>query len=238
MINLNNISKTYPLDKGNVISAVRDVDLEIRDGEFLMIVGRSGSGKTTLLNLAAGLTRPTSGAVTIDGSDLWQMSDHEQSNLRNRTIGFAFQFPSLLPTLTSFENVMLPSSLFSKNSRSEKQVRASSLLEQVGLGDRLAAYPRQLSAGQQQRVVIARALMNQPKVLMADEPTANLDEKTETEIMELFGKLHKSLEITIVMVTHTLQLVSYGTRAIEMSNGQIVSKRPVGENVFLKSVTE
>lgn len=223
MITLDQVSKTYPLGKGSSVAAVNGVCLEIDQGEFVLIVGRSGSGKTTLLNLAAGLTQPTSGSVLIDGTNLWKLTDQQQSFLRSQRIGFVFQFPSLLPTLTVLENVILPTVFGSRQDTAQVHDRATGLLQKVGLADKLAAYPRQLSAGQQQRVVIARALMNQPLVLLADEPTSNLDEKTELEIMDLFHDLHASMGITIVMVTHMRQLVSYGTRAVEMANGQVVN---------------
>jgi putative ABC transport system ATP-binding protein/lipoprotein-releasing system ATP-binding protein len=223
MITLHQITKTYPLGKGSSVAAVRDVNLEIGQGEFVLIVGRSGSGKTTLLNLAAGLTRPSSGKVLVDGVNLWDLTDQQQSFLRNQRIGFVFQFPSLLPSLTVHENVVLPTVFGSQQDPAQVRERGTQLLQQVGLADKMSAYPRQLSAGQQQRVVIARALINQPQVLLADEPTSNLDEKTELEIMELFHELHASMALTIVMVTHTRQLVSYGTRAVEMANGQIVN---------------
>ena len=223
MITLIEVNKDYPLGKGNSVTAVREVNLEINQGEFVIIVGRSGSGKTTLLNLSAGLTRPTSGQVMLDGTDLWSLSDMQQSLLRSQKIGFIFQFPSLLPTLTVHENVILPTVFGTKLSTAQISDRAKQLVEKVGLKDKLTVYPRQLSAGQQQRVVIARALMNQPEVLLADEPTSNLDEKTELEIMDLFRDLHLSLGITIVMVTHMRQLVSFGTRAVEMSEGRIVN---------------
>ncbi len=223
MITLDEVSKDYPLGRGNIVTAVREVNLDITPGEFLIIVGRSGSGKTTLLNLSAGLTKPTSGSVMLDGTNLWGLSDRQQSTMRSQKIGFIFQFPSLLPTLTVFENVVLPTVFGTRQSSTQVSERAQQLLQNVGLGEKLAVFPRQLSAGQQQRVVIARALMNQPEVLLADEPTSNLDEKTELEIMDLFRDLHLSMGITILMVTHTRQLVSYGTRAIEMSAGRIVN---------------
>jgi len=223
MITLEQVTKTYPLGKGSSVTAVNGISLEIDQGEFVLIVGRSGSGKTTLLNLAAGLTQPSSGKVLIDGTNLWELTDQQQSFLRSQRIGFVFQFPSLLPTLTVLENVILPTVFGSKHEAAQGHDRATELLQKVGLADKLTAYPRQLSAGQQQRVVIARALMNQPLMLLADEPTSNLDEKTELEIMALFHDLHASLGITIVMVTHMRQLVSYGTRAVEMANGQIVN---------------
>jgi ABC-type lipoprotein export system ATPase subunit len=227
MIQLQNVTKTYQLGKGNAIDAVCGLDLEINRGEFAVIVGRSGSGKTTVLNLAAGLTRPTSGRVSFDGMDLNHLSDRLLSNLRNRQIGFVFQFPSLLPTLTVLENVILPTGFAPSNSLlEERHYRAESLLEKVSLSTKLYAYPRQLSAGQQQRVVIARSLINQPVVLLADEPTSNLDEKTEKEIMELFSDLHTSLGLTIVLVTHTCQLVTSTMRSIEMNEGRIVEVSP------------
>jgi ABC-type lipoprotein export system ATPase subunit len=226
MITLNSVTKTYPL-KGASVAAVRGVSLEIRKGEFVMVVGRSGSGKTTLLNLAAGLTRPTSGNVVLDDADLWSMTDQQQSQLRSQKIGIVFQFPSLMPALTAYENVILPTTFLPNRepAQGNDHDRAVKLLHVVGLDDKLNAYPRQLSAGQQQRVVIARSLMNQPQVLLADEPTSNLDEKTELEIMALFHELHNSMGITIIMVTHTSQLVAYSTRAIEMANGLIIQDR-------------
>jgi ABC-type lipoprotein export system ATPase subunit len=227
MIVFDSVTKTYPLGKGNAVSALHEVSLEIARGEFVILFGRSGSGKTTLLNLAAGLTRPTSGKVTFEGAHLWDLSDTQQSLLRSQKIGFVFQFPSLLPALTVYDNMIVPTIFRSKSEPVDPKNdhdRAVQLLTKVGLDEKLAAYPRQLSAGQQQRVVIARALMNRPQVLLADEPTSNLDEKTEHEIIELFRDLHADLGITIMMVTHMRQLVTYGTRAIELSNGQIVNR--------------
>jgi putative ABC transport system ATP-binding protein/lipoprotein-releasing system ATP-binding protein len=222
MIKLENVSKTYDLGRGALVHAVRDVSLEIEGGEFVVIVGRSGSGKTTALNLAAGLTRPTAGRVSLDGIDLWGLTDQQQSALRNQKIGFVFQFPSLLPTLTVLENVILPTTFGPGVSKLEALARAADLLQRVGLVDKLNVYPRQLSAGQQQRVVVARSLINQPQVLLADEPTSNLDERTEMEIVALFRELHRSLGVTVVLVTHTRQLVSSGMRAVEMADGRIV----------------
>jgi len=222
MIKLGDVTKVYALRKGASVTAVRGVTLEIGRGEFAAIVGRSGSGKTTLLNLAAGLTRPTAGRVTLDGVDPWTLTDREQAYMRSRRIGFVFQFPSLLPTLTVHENVVLPTRFGSDRHDAESHERAAVLLHKVGLADKLSAYPRQLSAGQQQRVVIARAMINEPQLLLADEPTSNLDEKTEAEIMDLFQDLHVSLGLTIVFVTHTRELVSTGMRSIVMAEGRIV----------------
>jgi ABC-type lipoprotein export system ATPase subunit len=226
MIELKEVTKTYLLGKDQQVLAVKPTSLQIQDGEFVIITGRSGSGKTTLLNLIAGLTRPTSGSVFLDGHDLWSMSDTEQSMLRNQNVGFIFQFPSLLPSLRVLDNVVLPTIFDDRGTvSSEKYDRARELLSTVGLSDKLRVFPRQLSAGQQQRVVIARALLNKPKLLLADEPTSNLDEQTETEIMQLFQQIHTHTGITMVMVTHTSQLVSYGTRAISMAMGQVANGR-------------
>jgi ABC-type lipoprotein export system ATPase subunit len=226
MIKLENVSKTYWLSKDNPVHAVLETSLEVARGEFLVVTGRSGSGKTTLLNLIAGLTRPDAGVVWLDGQDLWSLSDPQQSRLRNRRVGFIFQFPSLLPSLNVLENTALPVVFDRKNAGELEDggfARAGELLETVGLSDKLHAFPRQLSAGQQQRVVVARALLNQPELLLADEPTSDLDEQTETEIMELFRQVHHDLGITVVLVTHSSQLVSYGTRAIQMAGGRIVT---------------
>jgi ABC-type lipoprotein export system ATPase subunit len=215
------VTKKYTPAKGNEIVAVRDVTLEISRGEFVIVTGRSGSGKTTLLNLAGGLTRPSEGRVLVDGTNLWQLPDKEQSFFRNQKLGFVFQFPSLVPSLTALENVMLPAVFSATGSRDNTRARAAGLLGTVGLADKLNSFPRQLSAGQQQRVVIARALLNQTEILLADEPTSDLDEQTETEIMELFRSIHRDTGITVVLVTHTSQLLSYGTRWLEMAGGGV-----------------
>lgn len=222
MISIQNVSKTYTVSKGRAVPAVRNVSLEVEDGEFVVITGRSGSGKTTLLNLVAGLTRPTSGKVLLDDVEVWTLPDSEQSLLRNQNVGFIFQFPSLLPTLTSVENVMLPTLFGQKSNDDHVRERASYLLDQVGLADKLQAFPRQLSGGQQQRVVIARALMNEPQLLLADEPTSDLDELTEQEIMIQFRDIHTETGVTILLVTHSAELGHYGTHSIQMASGGIV----------------
>ena len=227
MIELKDVTKKYELGEGNSLTAVSGITATIAQGEFVIIVGRSGSGKTTFLNLAAGLTRPTSGHVFLEGADLWKLNDQQQSRLRNQKIGFVFQFPSLLPTLTVYENVILPTTFVAHGDKSSVRDRALTLLSNVGLSDKLAAYPRQLASGQQQRVVISRALINQPQLILADEPTSNLDEKTELEIMDLFRDLHANLGLTIVIVTHTRQLISTGMRSIELAAGQIADRLPL-----------
>jgi len=219
-VSLRRVGKVYG-EKGT-FAALRDIDLDIESGEFLVITGRSGCGKTTLLNLAAGLATPTSGNVVVDGVDLWGISDAERSGLRNRTMGFVFQFPSLMPGLSLAENVTLPLE-FSQTEHPDAADRARELLDLVGLGDRADALPRELSAGQQQRVVIARALVNRPELLLADEPSSDLDEETEAEIMELFSRVHQQ-GLTIMMVTHARDLIPFGTRHLEMADGTVLEE--------------
>lgn len=219
MIELRSVHKTYTGKNHPRVDAVAGVSLAVAEGEFLIITGRSGSGKTTLLNLIAGLTVPSSGKVFIDGLDLWSLPDRRQSLLRHQKFGFIFQFPSLLPSLSILENTVLPLG-FGNHAGDEGRERAAALLGQVGLSEKLTAFPRQLSAGQQQRAVIARALIASPSILLADEPTSDLDEQTEEEIMQLFSQLHRSSGITIVLVTHASQLVQYGTRWLKMAAGR------------------
>ncbi len=221
IIEIQNASKTYT-SKNTQVHAVQDVSMSIDRGEFVVITGRSGSGKTTLLNLVAGLATPTSGRILLDGAEVWQLPDREQSRLRNRRLGFVFQFPSLMPSLTSLENVMLPTMFGDPAAREGARDRAVQLLTDVGLSDKLNAYPRQLSGGQQQRVVIARSLMNQPDLLLADEPTSDLDELTEQEIMGIFRDIHQRTGITVLLVTHASELEVFGTRGVRMAGGQIV----------------
>ncbi len=221
MFDLKQVTKVYPLDGAGSVTAVCELSLSVKRGEFVVVTGRSGSGKTTLLSLIAGLTRPTAGSVEWDGADLWSLPDRQQSALRNWKMGFIFQFPSLLPSLTALENVLLPVAFRAKPDHGEATEQALKLLDMVGLADKLTALPRQLSAGQQQRVVIARSLMNEPEVLMADEPTSNLDERTESEVIGTLEQAHALRGITVVMVTHSRYLGTRGARIIEMAEGRI-----------------
>jgi len=223
MITLTNVSKEYTLKREAPVMAVKGVSLDLAQGEFVVVTGRSGSGKTTLLNLMAGLAKPTTGSVVVNGVNLWEKSDTERARLRNQKLGFVFQFPSLLQSLTVLENIVLPLGFFGGAANRADLDKARQLLETVGLSDKVNALPRQLSAGQQQRVVIARALINSPSVLLADEPTSNLDEQTEVEIMSLLMDVYQQNGITMVLVTHDGSLVQSGTRSIVMSGGQIVS---------------
>lgn len=223
LVEMHGVSKVYQLDKKRSVTALKGIELCVDRGDFFVITGRSGCGKTTLLNLISGLTSPSSGKVLLDQTEVWKLPDLEQSLLRNKKIGFVFQFPSLMPSLTALENVILPTIVANKDHRGSPKERAANLLAEVGLADKIDAYPRQLSAGQQQRVVVARALVNEPELLLADEPTSNLDEQTELEIMGLIRHIHEQRGITILLVTHTTELVPYGTRAMRMSAGEIVA---------------
>jgi ABC-type lipoprotein export system ATPase subunit len=224
MIHLKQVTKVYPSDGANSVTALRELTLVVQRGDFVVIKGRSGSGKTTALNLMAGLTRPTSGVVEVEGVDLWSLPDRQQSAMRNYRMGFVFQFPSLLPSLTVLENVILPTIFGPGLGPDETAVRARTLLATVGLEDKLTAFPRQLSAGQQQRVVIARSLINQPEILMADEPTSNLDEQTEREIISILEKVHQLQGVTVVMVTHTPYLSTPGALILELAEGRVAKQ--------------
>jgi ABC-type lipoprotein export system ATPase subunit len=219
MIKLEGVTKEFNLDE-QVITPVRDVNMDIAEGEFIIIIGRSGTGKSTLLNLVAGLIKPTSGVISVGGRDLASLSDKEMSLMRSREMGYVFQFPSLLPSLTILDNIALPAGFNGAKGRKEPDKRARELLGLLGLGERLECYPRHLSAGEQKRAVIARSLMNEPKILLADEPTSDLDEKTENEIMMFLKQIHES-GVTILMVTHSLGLVPYATRAYSMDKGKL-----------------
>jgi ABC-type lipoprotein export system ATPase subunit len=201
-----------------VVNALDNASVTIDENEFILIVGRSGSGKSTLLSVLGGLTRPTSGDVEFNGRDIWSMNDAELSNLRSKEIGFVFQFPGLLPTLNAVENVMLPT-MFSKN-HEDAGKRAKDLLESVGLGDKLKSFPHQLSGGELKRASIARALINNPSVILADEPTGDLDAETEQEIMSQFREIGKKGK-TIIMVTHNPDLSVFANKVLTMNKGKI-----------------
>jgi ABC-type lipoprotein export system ATPase subunit len=209
------------------IEAVRSVDIGIERGKFVSIVGHSGSGKTTLLSMIGGLTRPTHGKVYIDDIDIWSMSDEELSELRNKKIGFIFQFSSLIPTLNALENVMLPVA-FGKGVAEGVEARAVELLELVGLENRINSMPSQLSGGEQRRVAIARALINDPDIILADEPTGDLDRDTEEEVMELFLKINRDFGKTFVMVTHNPELAERTDVTLRMENGSIIAREEHG----------
>ena len=224
MIELRQVTKTFYRGKRGKqipVKAVDRIDLKIDPGEFMVITGRSGCGKTTLLNLIAGLARPNSGQVFVDGVDIWTLKDEDLSALRSLKMGFTFQVPSLIPTLNVVDNVVVPTLFTSKEKQSDAYKRAGQTLEAVGLSHQKDAFPRHLSAGEEKRVVIARAIINNPQVILADEPTANLDEITEKEVMALLKKIHAE-GTTIILVTHHPGLIEYGKRHLTMSDGKFV----------------
>ncbi len=216
MIELQGLCKTYHVS-GQAIRAVEPVDLSIRQGEFVTIVGHSGSGKSTLLSLIGGIARPDAGRVLVDGENIWDRDDGALSRLRNERFGFIYQFASLIPTLTAAENVLLPTVFGRKRARDD----ARRLLDQVGLGDKTARYPLQLSGGEQQRVAIARAFINEPKAVLADEPTGELDEETEADIMRFFELVNRERNVTMIMVTHSSELAVRAARRLRMKHGVI-----------------
>ncbi len=219
IIEAKNLNKTFKLGSLDV-EVLKDIDLTIASGEFVSIMGPSGSGKSTLLYLIGGLDKPTSGSVKIKGSELSDMKDKEQSIMRRRDIGFVFQFYNLIPNLNVEENVMLPLLLDGKKLKDHRG-KLNEILEVVGLSDRRGHTPRELSGGQQQRVAIARALINEPDIILADEPTGNLDTKTGMEVMQLLQKINREKGKTIVQVTHSRESADYGNRIINVRDGKV-----------------
>ena len=231
VVQINDLHRVY--DSGEVkVHALRGVSLELQRGEFLAIMGASGSGKSTLMNTLGCLDRPTNGSYLLDGVDVLKLDRNALADLRNEKLGFVFQGFNLLARTTALENVELPM-LYGKNRGTSKQLRDRALhvLEIVGLANRADHFPSQLSGGQQQRVAIARALVNQPQVLLADEPTGNLDSRTSVEVMGVFQKLNDQ-GITIVMVTHELDIARFCQRNVIMRDGRIVSDLQVTDRSF------
>jgi putative ABC transport system ATP-binding protein len=219
MIELKNVTKTYELG-GEKIYALDGVDLKIDNGDFIAIVGPSGSGKSTLANMIGGLDVPDSGEVLIDESNIVKMSDKELSGYRNKKIGFIFQSFNLQPTLTALENVTVPL-IFSHIKSSERKKRAEVCLQTVGLGDRMKHRPNQLSGGQRQRVCIARALVNNPKIIIADEPTGNLDSTKGKEIIDILKELNQTAKITLIIITHDQSVAREAEKIITIKDGKL-----------------
>jgi putative ABC transport system ATP-binding protein len=227
LIAVHDITKTYAME-GAPVHALRGVTIDIHRGEFVTVVGPSGSGKSTFMHILGCLDRPTRGRYLLDGHDVSQLSDDELSSIRNRRIGFVFQGFNLLARTSALENVELPL-LYAHDRRmsaAERRRRATAALAAVGLGDRADHHPNQLSGGQQQRVAIARALLNDPAILLADEPTGNLDSRTSVEVMEIFQRLKEERGITIVLITHEPQVAEYGSRIVRFKDGRVVSDQP------------
>ena len=220
MIALRNLTKEY-VDGPRVVRVLTGLELEITAGERVAIVGESGVGKSTLLHILGTLDRPTSGEVWFDGEELASKSDHELARFRNREVGFIFQFHHLLPDFTALENVMMPA-LIAGAARETARRRAADLLVRVGLAERLEHRPGELSGGEQQRVAVARALIQEPRVVLADEPTGNLDSKSGTDVMDLLRKSVDEWGQTVVMVTHDPRVAAYADRIVVLGDGRVV----------------
>ncbi|HYY38787.1 MAG TPA: ABC transporter ATP-binding protein, partial [Xanthobacteraceae bacterium] len=215
------LTKRYGAASG--YAAVRGANLELRRGEFISVVGRSGSGKSTLMAMLGALTKPTEGKLFLDGTDVWTLSETERAIFRARQVGFVFQFPSLLANLTAADNVAVPALLGRSMAAQDAYARAHELLARVGLADRAHAYPGSMSGGEQRRVAVARALINAPPLLLADEPTSDLDEDTETDIIDLLESLQRTESFGFVLVTHDLKLAKRAPRCFEMRQGTLAA---------------
>ena len=218
LIKITNIKRNFSLGNETVY-VLKGIDLEIKKGEYVALMGPSGSGKSTLMNLLGCLDTPTSGKYILNGKDVSKMKDDELAEIRNKEIGFVFQTFNLLPRTTALDNVALPM-IYAGYSKSERVARATDVLQQVNLADRMDHQPNQLSGGQRQRVAIARALVNKPSIILADEPTGNLDSKTSVEIMKLFGDIHAQGN-TVILVTHEEDIAAYAHRVIRLRDGLI-----------------
>jgi putative ABC transport system ATP-binding protein len=231
LIQIKDVWKKYEMGEAEPLIVLKDINLEIKNNEFVAITGPSGSGKSTMVNIIGALDKPSFGNVYLRGKNISEMSESSLAFLRGKTIGFIFQQFHLLPTLSAIENVMLPMEISNESEKLAKE-KAGILLEMLGLGDRLHHKPNQLSGGQQQRVAIARALANDPEVILADEPTGNLDSITGKFVMDFLGKMHNNGK-TIILITHDLELVKYGKRIIHLKDGriekEIINKRGGGK---------
>jgi putative ABC transport system ATP-binding protein len=222
LVEVKNVDRLY--DQGEIqVNALNNVSLDIEEGGFVALMGPSGSGKTTLLNIIAGIDQQTSGTVTVGGSDLHSMSESERTVWRSRGVGYIFQFYNLIPVLTAYENVELPL-LVLPLSRKERDDHVLAALEAVGMLDRIKHFPRQLSGGQEQRVAIARAIVTDAHILVADEPTGNLDAESEADIMKLLVRLNKEFGKTIIMVTHDVAAADYASRIVRLEKGSLTEE--------------
>jgi len=218
LIEVSNLTKSYSAG-GRILKAVDNASFSIKRSRMVSVIGHSGSGKTTLLSLIGGLTKPDSGLIMIDGVSIWSMSDNAMSEFRNKKISFIYQFSSLIPTLTSLENIILPTAFGDYGDKTSEY--AMELLDTVGLKDKADIYPSQLSGGQQRRVAIARAFINNPDIVLADEPTGDLDEETEAEIVNFFKLMNREKGVTFVIATHNNDLAQQTGRQLKMRGGLI-----------------
>jgi len=228
IISVQNLRKTYIMGT-NVVNALQDVSVSIDKNEYVALMGPSGSGKSTLMNLLGCLDTPSGGKYVLNGTDVSEMEDGDLAEVRNKEIGFVFQTFNLLPRLSALDNVALPL-VYSGMSKSKRQARAQEALEEVGLGDRVDHKPNELSGGQRQRVAIARALVNNPSIILADEPTGNLDTKTSIEIMGIFEKIHDAGN-TVILVTHEPDIADHAHRIVRLRDG-LVEKDVRNENII------
>ena len=226
VISVRNLVKTYVVG-AEPVRALRGVNLDVQTGEFLAVTGPSGSGKSTFMHIIGCLDRPTGGNYFLDGKDVSRMSKDELAIIRNKKIGFVFQGFNLLKRTTALDNVLLPLLYRGGMKGAERLERGMDALKAVGLENRADHHPNQLSGGQQQRVAIARALINQPSILLADEPTGNLDTKTSIEVMDIFQRLNRERNITVVLITHERDIAEYGTRTVSFRDGQVISDAAV-----------
>jgi putative ABC transport system ATP-binding protein len=222
VIQIRGVTKTYSKG-GSEVTPLRNVDLDIANGEFLALMGPSGSGKSTLLNLIAGIDKPSAGRVTVHGEDITDWDEDELAGWRTRAVGYIFQQFNLMPVLTAYENVELPLLLLTLSGQKRKQL-VETALSLVGLSDRAHHFPRQLSGGQEQRVAIARSIATDPQVLLADEPTGNLDRESAESVMELFGELNSRYGKTIVMVTHDPHTAGFARRVLHLDKGELLER--------------
>jgi putative ABC transport system ATP-binding protein len=220
MIKLEKVTKFYK-DAGRLVFAINELDLEIKKGDFVAIVGPSGAGKTTLLSLVGCLIKPSAGNIRVNGYNTTQLNDDQLSELRARKVGFVFQGSHVIPNLTVLENVMLPLVFIKTKNIAAKRKRAVALLEELGLGERINSLPQNMSGGQVKRISIARALINDPEVLLADEPTGELDQETSQDIIRILKKLNQEDGITILLVTHNQELAQNAKAIIKLRNGKL-----------------
>lgn len=223
VISLNGIVKRFYIGKPNELEILHGINLEVERGEFVSIVGESGSGKSTLMNIIGALDRPTEGEYRLQGKNIGEAKDRELSSIRNQEIGFVFQTYNLIPRTTALENVELPM-LYGKMKKTERRERARELLELVGMKERMLHKPEELSGGQKQRTAIARAMANDPSIILADEPTGALDSETSRRIMDIFHRLHREQGKTIVLITHSTELAQETDRVVKISDGRILTE--------------